>query len=317
MPQSKILNQNLWTFVKEYLLISLGVLFYTGGWTFFLMPKNLVGGGVTGIGVILEYATGFPVSYTYLILNVLLLIASFFILGKGFGAKTIYAILLTTVCFRFMGQIPGVQEFAAKLTEEPLMAVIMGGIMTGVGIGMSISVGGSTGGTDIIALIYTKFRNVSPGKVILVLDVVIICSSLLVPSYQVVDGVETLVSWPDKVLAVVFGFLLVVITSTVLDLYISGSRQSVQLFILSKKSDEIAEAITVELRRGVTVLDGMGWYTKEPSKVLLVITRKTDLNLMLRYIKAIDPHAFLSVSSVSGVYGNGFDAIKSEAKVRK
>ena len=317
MPQSKILNQNLWTFVKEYLLISLGVLFYTSGWTFFLMPKNLVGGGVTGIGVILEYATGFPVSYTYLILNVLLLIASFFILGKGFGAKTIYAILLTTVCFRFMGQIPGVQEFAAKLTEEPLMAVIMGGIMTGVGIGMSISVGGSTGGTDIIALIYTKFRNVSPGKVILVLDVVIICSSLLVPSYQVVDGVETLVSWPDKVLAVVFGFLLVVITSTVLDLYISGSRQSVQLFILSKKSDEIAEAITVELRRGVTVLDGMGWYTKEPSKVLLVITRKTDLNLMLRYIKAIDPHAFLSVSSVSGVYGNGFDAIKSEAKVRK
>ena len=317
MPQSKILNQNLWTFVKEYLLISLGVLFYTGGWTFFLMPKNLVGGGVTGIGVILEYATGFPVSYTYLILNVLLLIASFFILGKGFGAKTIYAILLTTVCFRFMGQIPGVQEFAAKLTEEPLMAVIMGGIMTGVGIGMSISVGGSTGGTDIIALIYTKFRTVSPGKVILVLDVVIICSSLLVPSYQVVDGVETLVSWPDKVLAVVFGFLLVVITSTVLDLYISGSRQSVQLFILSKKSDEIAEAITVELRRGVTVLDGMGWYTKEPSKVLLVITRKTDLNLMLRYIKAIDPHAFLSVSSVSGVYGNGFDAIKSEAKVRK
>lgn len=317
MPQSKILNQNLWTFVKEYLLISLGVLFYTSGWTFFLMPKNLVGGGVTGIGVILEYATGFPVSYTYLILNVLLLIASFFILGKGFGAKTIYAILLTTVCFRFMGQITGVQEFAAKLTEEPLMAVIMGGIMSGLGIGMSISVGGSTGGTDIIALIYTKFRNVSPGKVILVLDVVIICSSLLVPSYQVVDGVETLVSWPDKVLAVVFGFLLVVITSTVLDLYISGSRQSVQLFILSKKSDEIAEAITVELRRGVTVLDGMGWYTKEPSKVLLVITRKTDLNLMLRYIKAIDPHAFLSVSSVSGVYGNGFDAIKSEAKVRK
>lgn len=317
MNRSTILPQNFWTFLKEYLLITLGVLFYTGGWTFFLMPKNLVGGGVTGIGVILEYATGFPVSYTYLILNVLLLIASFFILGKGFGAKTIYAILLTTLCFRFMGQIPGVQDFAAKLTEEPLMAVIMGGIMSGLGIGMSISVGGSTGGTDIIALIYNKFRNVSPGKVILVLDVVIICSSLLVPSYQEVDGVEVLVDWPDKVLAVVFGFLLVVITSTVLDLYISGSRQSVQLFILSKKAEEIADAITSDFHRGVTMLDGMGWYTKEPSKVLLVITRKTDLNLMLRYIKAIDPQAFLSVSSVSGVYGKGFDAIKSDAKVLK
>ena len=317
MNRSSILPQNFWTFLKEYLLISLGVLFYTGGWTFFLMPKNLVGGGVTGIGVILEYATGFPVSYTYFILNVLLLIASFFILGKGFGAKTIYAILLTTLCFRFMGQIPGVQEFAAKLTEEPLMAVIMGGLMTGIGIGMSISVGGSTGGTDIIALIYNKFRNVSPGKVILVLDVAIICSSLLVPSYQEVDGVQVLVAWPDKVLAVVFGFLLVVITSSVLDLYISGSRQSVQLFILSKKAEEIADAITTDFHRGVTMLDGMGWYTKDPSKVLLVITRKTDLNLMLRYIKAIDPHAFLSVSSVTGVYGKGFDAIKSDAKVLK
>ena len=317
MNRSSILPQNFWTFLKEYLLITLGVLFYTGGWTFFLMPKNLVGGGVTGIGVILEYATGFPVSYTYFILNVLLLIASFFILGKGFGAKTIYAILLTTLCFRFMGQIPGVQEFAAKLTEEPLMAVIMGGLMTGIGIGMSISVGGSTGGTDIIALIYNKFRNVSPGKVILVLDVAIICSSLLVPSYQEVDGVQVLVAWPDKVLAVVFGFLLVVITSSVLDVYISGARQSVQLFILSKKAEEIADAITNDFHRGVTMLEGMGWYTKEPSKVLLVITRKTELNLMLRYIKTIDPHAFLSVSSVTGVYGKGFDAIKSEAKVRK
>ena len=317
MNRSSILPQNFWTFLKEYLLITLGVLFYTGGWTFFLMPKNLVGGGVTGIGVILEYATGFPVSSTYFILNVLLLIASFFILGKGFGAKTIYAILLTTLCFRFMGQIPGVQDFAAKLTEEPLMAVIMGGIMTGVGIGMSISVGGSTGGTDIIALIYNKFRNVSPGKVILVLDVAIICSSLLVPSYQEVDGVQVLVGWPDKVLAVVFGFLLVVITSSVLDVYISGARQSVQLFILSKQAEAIADAITTDFHRGVTMLEGMGWYTKEPSKVLLVITRKTELNLMLRYIKTLDPHAFLSVSSVTGVYGKGFDAIKSEAKVRK
>lgn len=317
MRPTTILKQNFWTAVKDYLLISLGVLFYTGGWTFFLMPKNLVGGGVTGIGVILEYATGFPVSYTYLLMNLLLLVASFFILGKGFGAKTIYAILLTTLCFRFMGQIPGVQEFAAKLTGDSLIAVLMGGVMSGIGIGMSISVGGSTGGTDIIALIYTKFRNVSPGKVIFALDVVIICSSLLVPSYQVVDGVETLVDWPDKVLAVVFGFLLVVITSSVLDMYLSGSKQSVQLFILSKKSEEIADAITTQLHRGVTMLDGMGWYTKEPTKVLMVITRKTDLNLMLRYIKALDPHAFLSVSSVNGVFGKGFDAIKGESKVRK
>ena len=310
MRAPSILKQSTWTVLKEYLLITLGVLIYTASWTFFLMPKNLVGGGVTGIGVILEYATGFPVSYTYFILNVLLLIASFFILGKGFGAKTIYAIILTTLSFRFMGAIPGILEFAKGITDEPLIAVIIGGLMSGVGIGMSISQGGSTGGTDIVALIWTKFHNVSPGKVILWIDVVIIGSSLLVPSYQ--DGV--LLGWSVKVLNIVFGILLVTICGSVIDLYLNGSRQSVQLFILSKKADEIADAVTTEMHRGVTVLDGMGWYTKEPTKVLMVLTRKTDLNLLLRYIKSIDSHAFLSVSSVSGVYGKGFDRIISKDK---
>jgi len=311
MRAPSILKQSTWSAFKEYLLITLGVLIYTGSWTFFLMPKNLVGGGVTGIGVILEYATGFPVSYTYFILNVLLLIASFFILGKGFGAKTIYAIILTTLCFRFVGAIPGIQQFADQITGEKLIAVIIGGLMAGIGIGMSISQGGSTGGTDIIALIYTKFRNTSPGKVILVLDVIIIGSSLLVPSY-LADG--SLMGWPDKVLNIVFGMVLVTIVGSVVDMYLSGSKQSVQLFILSKKADEIADAVTREMHRGVTVLDGMGWYTKEPTKVLLVITRKADLNLLLRYIKTLDPHAFLSVSSVSGVYGNGFGELKTPKK---
>ena len=306
-----ILKQSTWTLIKEYLLITLGVLIYTASWTFFLMPKNLVGGGVTGIGVIIEYATGFPVSYTYFILNVLLLIASFFILGKGFGAKTIYAIILTTLCFRFMGAIPGIMEFANSITAEPLIAVIIGGLLSGVGIGMSISQGGSTGGTDIVALIWTKFHNVSPGKVILWIDVVIIGSSLLVPSY---DANGALLGWSVKVLNIVFGILLVTICGSVIDLYLSGSKQSVQLFILSKKADEIADAVTREMHRGVTVLDGMGWYTKEPTKVLLVITRKTDLNLLLRYVKTLDPQAFLSVSSVSGVYGKGFGNLVSPKK---
>ena len=306
-----ILKQSTWTLIKEYLLITLGVLIYTSSWTFFLMPKNLVGGGVTGIGVIIEYATGFPVSYTYFILNVLLLIASFFILGKGFGAKTIYAILLTTLCFRFLGAIPGIMEFANSITGEPLIAVIIGGLLSGVGIGMSISQGGSTGGTDIVALIWTKFHNVSPGKVILWIDVVIIGSSLLVPSY---DANGELLGWSVKVLNIVFGVLLVTICGSVIDLYLNGSKQSVQLFILSKKADEIADAVTREMHRGVTVLDGMGWYTKEPTKVLLVITRKTDLNLLLRYIKTLDPQAFLSVSSVSGVYGNGFGELRVSNK---
>ena len=179
--------------------------------------------------------------------------------------------------------------------------------MVGVGIGLTMSQGGSSGGTDIIALIVNKYRNVSPGRMILLMDVVIILSSMLVPSYTA-DG--ALLPWTEKVTTVVYGFILVMVNSTVIDLYLSGSRQSVQVFILSKKYEQIADTITHELRRGVTVLDGKGWYTKHNTEVLMVITRKTDLSILLRAIKSIDPDAFLSVSSVTGVYGKGFDQIK-------
>ena len=139
----------------------------------------------------------------------------------------------------------------------------------------------------------------------------LILSSLFVPSY-VGDGV--LMPWPDKITTVVYGFILITIVSTVLDLYLSGSRQSVQIFILSPKHAEIADAITRDLHRGVTVLTARGWYTKQDTEVVMVITRKTDLNVFLKYINAIDPNAFISVSSVTGVYGKGFDKFKTGSK---
>ena len=194
-----------------------------------------------------------------------------------------------------------------------LMSTIMGGILAGVGIGMTMSQGGSTGGTDIVALVVNKYRNVSPGRMILWMDVVIILSSLLVPSFTA-DGAR--LPWPEKITTVVYGFILVVINSTVIDMYLSGSRQSVQLFIHSRKYEQIADMITSELHRGVTVLDGKGWYTKQQTEVLMVVTRRTDVSVLLRMVKSIDPDAFLSVSSVTGVYGKGFDQIKEKLKVK-
>lgn len=311
-----ILKKNFWTHFKEWGLVTLGVVIYVSGWVIFLTPNNLVGGGVTGISSIIQYATGgaIQMGYTYFVLNVILLVIAFFILGKGFGAKTIYAIILGSIGLRLMPLIPGIEVIRDQLAlaNGKLMSTIMGGIMAGTGIGMSISQGGSTGGTDIIALIYTKFRNVSPGKVILFIDVVIIGSSFFVPSYVTVDGVDTLLPWQEKVVTVVYGFILVAICSSVMDMYLNGSRQSVQVFILSRRYVEIADAITREMHRGVTVLDGRGWYTHSSSEILMVITRKTDLSLLLRYVKTIDPDAFLSVSSVTGVYGKGFDTIKGD-----
>ena len=322
-----ILQKSAFTIVKEWLLVTLGILIYVTGWSLFLIPNNLVGGGVSGISSMVQYATNgaIQMGYTYFVLNAVLIIAAVVILGMGFGAKTLYAIVLASVALRFLpGLIPVEIIKHLALDNGKLLSVLMGGLMAGIGIGMSISNGGSTGGTDIIALIYTKYHNVSPGKVILFLDFVIILSSLIVPSFvpdidpetgkAMVDAdgkaITHLMPIYDKITTVLYGLILVTVNSYVLDMYISGSQQSVQLFILSHQYDKIADSITHDLNRGVTVLDGKGWYTKQDMKVLMVLTRKTDLNLLLRYIKQIDPQAFLSVSSVSGVYGKGFDTIK-------
>ena len=322
-----VLKKSLFTQVKEWLMVTLGILIYTTAWALFLIPNNLIGGGVSGISSMIQYAThgAVQMGYTYFILNAVLIIAAMVVLGMGFGAKTIYAIILASIALRFLpDMVPTTIIKTLAIDNGKLLSVLMGGLLAGIGIGMSISNGGSTGGTDIIALIYTKYHNVSPGKVILFLDFVIILSSLVVPSFVPDIDPETgkamvdaegntlthLMPFYDKVTTVLYGLILVTVNSYVLDMYISGSQQSVQLFILSHQYDKIADSITHDLNRGVTVLEGKGWYTKQDMRVLMVITRKTDLNLLLRYIKQIDPHAFLSVSSVNGVYGNGFDTIK-------
>ena len=324
-----IVKKSFWTVVKEWALVTLGILIYVTGWALFLMPNNLVGGGVSGISSMIQYATGgaIQMGYSYFVLNAILIILAMVVIGMGFGAKTIYAIILASVGLRFLPDlIPTEIIQTLALQNGKLMSTLCGGVMAGIGIGMSISNGGSTGGTDIIALIYTKYRNVSPGKVILYIDFVIILSSLLIPSIvpdldpatgkQIVgpDGqpLTHLMPFAEKVTTVIYGLILVTVNGRVIDSYLSGSQQSVQLFILSKHYAEIADSITHDLHRGVTVLDGKGWYTKEPAEVLMVITRKTDVNLFLRQIKAIDPNAFLSVSSVNGVYGRGFEAIKGK-----
>ena len=302
-------EKSVWRLFKEYSILTLGITIYVLGWVIFLTPNNLIGNGVTGISSIIQYAVGIKMGYTYFVINAILLVTAFLVLGTSFGGKTIYAIILASIGLNVLqGAIPQSIIDTLAIQNGKLMCTIMGGIMVGVGIGMSISQGGSTGGTDIIALIVSKYRNVSPGRMILSMDVVIILSSLLVPSYT---SSGMLVPFSEKVTTVVYGLLLVTINGYVIDLYLAGSKQSVQLFIMSKKYEQIADAITNYLHRGVTVIPAMGWYTKNESHVLMVITRKTDLNFLLKYVKSIDKDAFLSVTSVTGVYGEGFDSIRS------
>ena len=312
MGNTTILKSSISTLIKEYALVTLGVISYALGWSIFLLPNNLIGGGVSGFASILFYATGLPMGITYFILNVLLLLIGTKILGTGFGGKTIYAIFMTSIMLSLMPKIiPAdfIHEFA--LSNGKLICTFLGGIIAGFGIGLSISQGGSTGGTDIVALVWCKFYSASPGRVILIIDVAIILSSLLFPSYTESGD---LLPFSEKLAVVVYGLIQVTVSGYAIDLYLSGSKQSVQAFIFTKKVNEMADAIAFDMKRGVTVLPAKGWYSKEDKNVLMVVTRNTDLNLLLRYVKTIDPDAFLSVSSVMGVYGQGFDSIKVRTK---
>lgn len=308
----KLLKTSFASVLKDYALVTVGVISYALGWSLFLLPNNLVGGGVSGFASILMYATGIPMGVTYFVLNVLLLIIGTKILGTGFGGKTIYAIVMTSIMLSVLPKVIPVDfihEFA--ISNGKLICTFLGGIIAGFGIGLSISRGGSTGGTDIIALVWCKFKAASPGRVILIIDVGIILSSLLFPSYT--DTGE-LLPFSEKLAVIVYGLIQVTVSGYAIDLYLSGSKQSVQAFIFTKKVSEMADAIAFDMKRGVTVIPAKGWYSKEEKEVLMVVTRKTDLNLLLRYVKSIDPDAFLSVSSVMGVYGQGFDTIKVKTK---
>lgn len=308
-----ILKSSAGTMIKEYLLITLGLTLYALGWALFLTPNSMLGGGVTGFSALLQYATGglIPLSVTYFVMNILLLIIGTKILGTGFGAKTIYAIIMTSIMLELTQRyIPA--EFTTYFsTQGEIVCAVLGGIMAGVGIGISMSQGGSTGGTDIIALVWCKFKPASPGKIILIIDVAIILSSLLLP---IKDAGGALLEPAPKVALVIFGLMQVAVCGYAIDMYISGSKQSVQVFIFTKKVQEMADAIAFDMKRGVTVIPAKGWYSKEEKEVIMVVTRKSDLNLLLRYVKTIDSEAFLSISSVMGVYGQGFDTIKLKTR---
>ena len=300
--------------VKAYIIITLGLLLYTLGWIVFLIPNNMVGGGVTGLSAILLYAFNIPVGASFFVINLILLLIALKVLGKGFGMKTVYAIIIASVFYEVLPNLISevfIQEIA--ISNGKLLCAIFGGVCAGLGIGISFSQGGSTGGTDIVALMIVKYRNISAGRVILLLDIFIIASSLLLPPNEILDangaviGVE---SWGQRFATILYGYILIGACSYSVDMFISGTKQSSQIFIFSKKYAELADAITSQTGRGVTLIDGEGWYTKQKSKVVMVIMRKDDLSLLYKMVREIDKDAFLSVGSVSGVYGKGFDEIK-------
>ena len=293
------MNTNkLLTTIWDYLM-TLGSVIFCMAWTSFLIPNGLASGGLTGLCTIIQYGTGIPVGWTYPIINIILLIMGFLSLGKAFGFKTIYVIGLTSLLFEVLPNFPNLQVFI----DEKFFVALVGASLESIGIGLVLLRGGSTGGTDIIAMMINKYWPVSPGRVYLFTDIFIISCLLFIPEKGLVDMIYAAV--------VMIGF------SFGVDFVLLGNKSSVQILVFSSMYEKIADHIIHDVRRGVTALQSVGWYSQKEGKVLLIIARKYQMNEVINEIKAIDRHAFISVSTATSVFGEGFEEVKTGIKIKK
>ena len=304
-------RQELLYEIRDYVNITLGLMLYTFGFTVFLLPYEIVTGGISGIGAIVFYATKFPVQYTFFIINAILIIAALKILGWKFLTKTIYATFALTFFLEIaQGIVVQPDGHFYKLLGEgnDFMSLVLGCMITGTALAIVFLNNGSTGGTDIVAAVINKYHNISLGKALIIIDVCIIGSTMFLSSFGPIQ---------NRCQMVVFGLCTMVIECLMLDYVMYWQRQSVQFLIFSKKYQEIAHAIATSTDHTMTILDGHGYWTGKPTKVICLLAKKRESLHIFRLIKTIDPNAFVSQSSVIGVYGEGFDQIKVKVKKKK
>ena len=291
-----ITPNSVWKIVKEYFLMFFGMMMYSFGWIGCVLPANGMGGGAAGLSLVLCTALenlGMHVQIGTMVffINAVLLLVAGFIVGWNFGVKTIFCVLVISVGMNFW---QGVLPEGNFLGVDNLLSIVRGGILAGTGIALCFTQGGSTGGTDIVAMIINKYRTISYGKILIYSDFVIIASSLLVGK-----GIS----------AVIYGYVLTAVVGYTVDMIMAGSQQSSQVLIITHDYEKMADAIARNIHRGVTLIDSQGWYSKEQTKMVMVVCRKRETAMILKFVKTIDPDAFMTVGSVMGVYGKGFQAI--------
>ena len=306
MKLSKPTFGNIVTWVKDLFLLTIGVAIYAFAWTGIINPANGMGGGATGFARLVCELTGgingggIPIGITFFVFNAVFLTICVLLLGAKFGIKTIYAIVMTSVLMTvFEGIIPSEGIFPA-LAQDKLLSSILGGIVMGFGVASCLLMGGSTGGSDLIAMIVTRYFNLSYSQVVVFVDVFIIGASYFV--------------FGNDIMITIYGFLTTAVFGYASNLVLSGDKQSLQIFVFSKDYDTIADVVSTKLERGVTLLNGTGYYSKKDVKIVMIVCRKSELGMMMRAIKGVDPKAFISVANVMGVYGEGFDKYKIAGK---
>ena len=287
--------------IFSYIKIFLGLAIFSIGYTCFMLPYQILSGGVAGISALIFYATGFHASYSYVIINVALILLALYTLGWRFCLRTIIATVVVAFGIDYIQYLmtevgpDGKEQLLHLVGDQRFMACVIGGMLEGLGLAIVFLAGGSTGGTDIIALTVAKYRRISLGRVLLYVDIFVVGLS-----YLIFRDVETLVAC----------YITLFISINVIDYVVNGARQSVQFTIISSKYAEIAQAVSDKVERGVTILNGEGWYTKEKRHVLLVMAKKQESRLIFQLIRIIDPKAFVTMTNVEGVFGEGFDKIK-------
>lgn len=278
--------------IKEFCIIALSMIVGSLGWCAFLLPHHITIGGLGGVASVLFWGFNIPISYTYVAVNAILMMAALKILGWKFCARTIFAVLVFSASVSFFQQLfQGTTPFA----DQTFLACVVGGIIMGVAMGLALQYNASTGGSDVIAAIVNKYRDISLGRVILICDLCVITSSYLV-----------LHSWEK----VIYGYITLCVMSWSVDYVINGMRSSVQFFIVSDRWEELGKAINEDADCGCTVIDARGFYSGEKKGMLFIIVHRRRSREVMQVVNRIDPQAFISQSPVSGVYGLGFQKIK-------
>ena len=296
-------KSRIFTTVKEYFLMTVGMFCYAFGWIGCILPAKCMGGGASGLSLLIYYATGETISIGVMvfIINAILLLIAGFIVGWKFGIKTIFCVCMLSFAMSTMQNIftlPDGTIMDIFHLNDRLLSTMLGAIFSGVGVAMSFAQGGSTGGVDIVAMIINKYRTISYGKIVRAIDSTIISAALLLPaSAQIgIDGV-------------IYGFVMTAAFSYVVDMLMTGNQQSNQIMIVCQDYKAMADAMNNTAHRGATVIDAKGWYTKNQHNIVMVVCRKRDTPTILKIAQSVDPDAFITIGSVMGVYGKGFDAL--------
>ncbi len=293
--------------LKDYTVITVASFIFAMAWECFMIPNGMAAGGMMGLCTIIQYATGgfIQAQYSYIVINALLIITAVLAMGIGFGFKTIYCIIVSTMAMSLLDQATFLHCVEGNFfyVQERVLIPIIAGVLEAVGIGLVLRCGGSTGGTDIIALMVNKYWPLSLSTVFLITDLVICSLLLFVPGKTFSDmcyGLEELVMF-----------------SLMVDFVVAGKRSSYQLLVFSDKYREIADHIINNMNRGVTLLKAQGWYSKKERNVLLILINQKELPSLTKVIKEADSRAFMSISPTSNVYGEGFDEIKTGVSIKK